>query len=385
MSKKEKDIQINKPLEKFGVYDGSAVFIGAYIVMLLLQFLLYIVLTITKVPVGEAENAFDKTVAYACIVVAINEVAFLVAPFLYSKIKIRKVYVGCGLAERVNPTYLLLAAATGLLCLFAFGPVSTLVNSLFANIGFSASVSPSATTVGEFIAYVVISAIVPGFCEEFLFRGHVQRGFTGRGYLFGLLTSSLLFAIMHGSPVQLVYQFFVGAMCGLLYIFTRSLWTSVIAHFTSNLAVLVLDFSLTSAGVNYVTVTGELVGIYAGVTVAGIALLVGAMYLLYRLAAKKRDLYGELKQIKGASPKAWNARLTLLGQTDEERAKAKEEQAFRLSQIEGAATPEIKEMLIQRYESEDKKLNKMDTRGIILCFAIPGVIFILNTILGFVQ
>ena len=109
------------------------------------------------------------------------------------------------------------------------------------------------------------------------------------------------------------------------------------------------------------------------------------MYLLYRLAAKKRDLYGDLKQIKGASPKAWNARLTVLGQTDEERAKAKEEQAFRLSQIEGAATPEIKEMLIQRYESEDKKLNKMDTRGIILCFAIPGVIFILNTILGFVQ
>lgn len=39
MSKKGRQNVINKPLEKeFGVYDASAVFIGAYIVMLLLQF-----------------------------------------------------------------------------------------------------------------------------------------------------------------------------------------------------------------------------------------------------------------------------------------------------------------------------------------------------------
>ena len=77
MSKKRRQNEINKPLENtFGVYDGSAVFIGAYIVMLLLQFLFYIVLTITKVPIGDAENAFDGTVAYACITVVINELAF---------------------------------------------------------------------------------------------------------------------------------------------------------------------------------------------------------------------------------------------------------------------------------------------------------------------
>ena len=65
MSKKGRQNVINKPLEKeFGVYDASAVFIGAYIVMLLLQFLFYLVLTITKVPtVGE--DGFAATVAYA--------------------------------------------------------------------------------------------------------------------------------------------------------------------------------------------------------------------------------------------------------------------------------------------------------------------------------
>ena len=54
MSKKKNETEINKPLDKkFGVYDASAVFIGAYIVMLLLQFLFYVVLTIPTCPWAE--------------------------------------------------------------------------------------------------------------------------------------------------------------------------------------------------------------------------------------------------------------------------------------------------------------------------------------------
>ena len=385
MSKKGRQNVINKPLEKeFGVYDASAVFIGAYIVMLLLQFLFYIVLTITKVPTG-GEDGFDTTVAYSCIAVVINELAFLSAPFLYSKIKSRKVYLGSGLAEKVKPVYLALAALVGILTLFAFAPAATLINSGFSALGFTGSTAPSATSIGELIAYVCVSALLPAFCEEFLFRGHVARGFSGKGYLFGVLASSALFAVMHGSPIQLVYQFFLGAVCSLLVIFTRSLWTSVIAHFISNLAVLLLDYGLTSAGINYVTPTGASAGIMVGTTVAGIAALVALMYLIYRMVIKERGIEGEVRAVKGANPKAWNMRLALIAEDEEKRAKRREEQAFRASQIQNAATPEVREMLMQRYESEDKKTSKTDTRALIFCFAFPVVIFILNTILGFVE
>lgn len=385
MSKKGRQNVINKPLEKeFGVYDASAVFIGAYIVMLLLQFLFYIVLTITKVPTG-GEDGFDTTVAYSCIAVVINELAFLSAPFLYSKIKSRKVYLGSGLAEKVKPVYLALAALVGILTLFAFAPVATLVTSGLSALGFTGSTAQSATSIGELIAYVCVSALLPAFCEEFLFRGHVARGFSGKGYLFGVLASSALFAVMHGSPVQLVYQFFLGAVCSLLVIFTRSLWTSVIAHFISNLAVLLLDYGLTSAGINYVTPTGASAGIMVGTTVAGIAALVALMYLIYRMVIKERGIEGEVRAVKGANPKAWNMRLALIAEDEEKRAKRREEQAFRASQIQNAATPEVREMLMQRYESEDKKTSKTDTRALIFCFAFPVVIFILNTILGFVE
>ena len=385
MSKKGRQNVINKPLEKeFGVYDASAVFIGAYIVMLLLQFLFYIVLTITKVPTG-GEDGFDTTVAYSCIAVVINELAFLSAPFLYSKIKSRKVYLGSGLAEKVKPVYLALAALVGILTLFAFAPAATLINSGFSALGFAGSTAPSATSIGELIAYICVSALLPAFCEEFLFRGHVARGFSGKGYLFGVLASSALFAVMHGSPVQLVYQFFLGAVCSLLVIFTRSLWTSVIVHFISNLAVLLLDYGLTSAGINYVTPTGASAGIMVGTTVAGIAALVALMYLIYRMVIKERGIEGEVRAVKGANPKAWNMRLALIAEDEEKRAKRREEQAFRASQIQNAATPEVREMLMQRYESEDKKTSKTDTRALIFCFAFPVVIFILNTILGFVE
>ena len=385
MSKRSRQDEINKPLEKqFGLYDGSAVFIGAYIVMLLLQFLFYIVLTITDVPIG-GEDGFDTTVAYSCIAVVINELAFLSAPFLYSKIKSRKVYLGSGLAEKVKPVYLALAALVGILTLFAFAPAATLINSGFSALGFTGSTAPSATSIGELIAYVCVSALLPAFCEEFLFRGHVARGFSGKGYLFGVLASSALFAVMHGSPIQLVYQFFLGAVCSLLVIFTRSLWTSVIVHFISNLAVLLLDYGLTSAGIDYVTPTGASAGIMVGTTVAGIAALVALMYLIYRMVIKERGIEGEVRAVKGANPKAWNMRLALIAEDEEKRAKRREEQAFRASQIQNAATPEVREMLMQRYESEDKKTSKTDTRALIFCFAFPVVIFILNTILGFVE
>lgn len=385
MSKKGRQNVINKPLEKeFGVYDASAVFIGAYIVMLLLQFLFYIVLTITKVPTG-GEDGFDTTVAYSCIAVVINELAFLSAPFLYSKIKSRKVYLGSGLAEKVKPVYLALAALVGILTLFAFAPVATLVTSGLSALGFTGSTAQSATSIGELIAYICVSALLPAFCEEFLFRGHVARGFSGKGYLFGVLASSALFAVMHGSPIQLVYQFFLGAVCSLLVIFTRSLWTSVIVHFISNLAVLLLDYGLTSAGIDYVTLTGASAGIMVGTAVAGIAALVAIMYLIYRMVIKERGIEGEVRAVKGANPKAWNMRLALIAEDEEKRAKRREEQAFRASQIQNAATPEVREMLMQRYESEDKKTSKTDTRALIFCFAFPVVIFILNTILGFVE
>ena len=200
-----------------------------------------------------------------------------------------------------------------------------------------------------------------------------------------MLASSALFAVMHGSPIQLVYQFFLGAVCSLLVIFTRSLWTSVIVHFISNLAVLLLDYGLTSAGIDYVTLTGASAGIMVGTTVAGIAALVALMYLIYRMVIKERGIEGEVRAVKGANPKAWNMRLALIAEDEEKRAKRREEQAFRASQIQNAATPEVREMLMQRYESEDKKTSKTDTRALIFCFAFPVVIFILNTILGFVE
>ncbi len=304
---------------------------------------------------------------------------------MYSKIKSRKVYLGSGLAEKVKPVYLALAALVGILTLFAFAPAATLINSGFSALGFTGSTAPSATSIGELIAYICVSALLPAFCEEFLFRGHVARGFSGKGYLFGVLASSALFAVMHGSPVQLVYQFFLGAVCSLLVIFTRSLWTSVIVHFISNLAVLLLDYGLTSAGINYVTPTGASAGIMVGTTVAGIAALVALMYLIYRMVIKERGIEGEVRAVKGANPKAWNMRLALIAEDEEKRAKRREEQAFRASQIQNAATPEVREMLMQRYESEDKKTSKTDTRALIFCFAFPVVIFILNTILGFVE
>ena len=73
-----------KKLFRWEPSDGSAVFLGSYVLKLLLQVIIVIVLGVTDV-----DPDFSKTIAYACIITSSNEIAFLLTPLAYGKIKSR--------------------------------------------------------------------------------------------------------------------------------------------------------------------------------------------------------------------------------------------------------------------------------------------------------
>jgi membrane protease YdiL (CAAX protease family) len=88
------------------------------------------------------------------------------------------------------------------------------------------------------LVYVMASPL----CEETLFRGLVFRGFVRRfGPGMSLLFTSLLFAIMHGTMIQLVIMFGLGLYFGFLVHLTGSLWAGILAHALNNAAVLLLS------------------------------------------------------------------------------------------------------------------------------------------------
>lgn len=77
--------------------------------------------------------------------------------------------------------------------------------------------------------------ILGPFCEEFVFRGVIFRGYKNSGPVFwSVFWSALLFGLMHLNFNQAAYAIALGIMFGLLVEATGSLWSSVIVHMFFN-------------------------------------------------------------------------------------------------------------------------------------------------------
>ena len=73
------------------------------------------------------------------------------------------------------------------------------------------------------------------FCEEFVFRGVIYRGYKNSGpVLWSIFWSALLFGLMHLNFNQAAYAIAIGIMFALLVEATGSLWSSTIAHMIFN-------------------------------------------------------------------------------------------------------------------------------------------------------
>lgn len=86
-----------------------------------------------------------------------------------------------------------------------------------------------------FVLMLFLIGIFGPFCEEFVFRGAIFRGYKNSGPVFwSIFWSGLLFGLMHLNFNQAPYAFALGIMFGLLVEATGSLCSSVIAHMVIN-------------------------------------------------------------------------------------------------------------------------------------------------------
>lgn len=85
---------------------------------------------------------------------------------------------------------------------------------------------------------MVYMILFVGIGEELLFRGIIQQDLSRAfGWKWGLLGASLLFSVMHltwRSVPELGFVFVAGLILGLLYLRTKSLVASIIAHGINN-------------------------------------------------------------------------------------------------------------------------------------------------------
>lgn len=93
----------------------------------------------------------------------------------------------------------------------------------------------TAYSMTEFIAIVIVIAVTPAICEEFLFRGFVLSNFekvTKRTA--AIFFSGLLFALFHFHPFNLIPLAVLGIYLSFTVYHSGSIFTAIVCHFINN-------------------------------------------------------------------------------------------------------------------------------------------------------
>lgn len=127
---------------------------------------------------------------------------------------------------------------------------SDMVQTNFSFFGLQNSVnmSESVSNPLEIVLYIISTAIVPAFAEEFAFRGIFMGTLRKFGDSFAIITSAIVFGAMHGNIVQIPFAFILGLVFAYVDCKTNSILPSIIIHFLNNFYAVMLDV-LQSTGV----------------------------------------------------------------------------------------------------------------------------------------
>ncbi|MCS7018225.1 MAG: CPBP family intramembrane glutamic endopeptidase [Cytophagales bacterium] len=97
----------------------------------------------------------------------------------------------------------------------------------------------------ELVLGLLVIAVIPGFCEEWLFRGFLQQRLQ---QLFGnkhvaVWVAAVLFSIFHLQFYGFVPRALLGAIFGYLFVFTGNLALPMLAHFFNNAYTMLLMYA----------------------------------------------------------------------------------------------------------------------------------------------
>ncbi len=86
----------------------------------------------------------------------------------------------------------------------------------------------------QIVLSFITTAIVPGICEEFLFRGAIMTNLKPYGKAPAIIISAVLFGLMHQNAGQLLYATAAGLVLGWVAYETGSIWCGILMHFLNN-------------------------------------------------------------------------------------------------------------------------------------------------------
>ncbi len=216
--------------------------------------------------------------------------SFLIPSFLLTLfLRGGKVFERCGYSLKIEKHALLLIPATIAVALVV-SYINTRIMSVFGvEEAYSALLGEGGDKYSgyQIVLLYISGALVPAFCEEVLFRGRILANLAPYGKTGAIVISSVLFALMHQNPYQILYTAAAGIMLGMAYIKTGSIWLGTVIHFVNNAYSVTNDVIYTNAP----GVATDVVLLLLQVAVVGVGIFCLVKYLLIekKLKAKKFD------------------------------------------------------------------------------------------------
>lgn len=98
-----------------------------------------------------------------------------------------------------------------------------------------AVVREARTRAPSFLLALLALGVAPGFGEEILFRGFLQRGLSARlGPRWGVALAAALFALAHFDPIHSSVAFVLGVYLGVVTQLAGSIRTAILCHVLNN-------------------------------------------------------------------------------------------------------------------------------------------------------
>ncbi len=115
--------------------------------------------------------------------------------------------------------------------------VATFFNTILTLFGYSSTSSGTVVTSYPFWLFlinIIVTAVLPGICEETAHRGMLLKGLSGHEQVKALVISSLLFGFMHMNIEQFFYATLIGLLVGYVALICDSIYPAIIVHFMNN-------------------------------------------------------------------------------------------------------------------------------------------------------
>ncbi len=98
-------------------------------------------------------------------------------------------------------------------------------------------------TGSDFIFNLLLIAVLPAIAEEFFFRGYLQRVLQGKWNIhLAVWITAAVFSLFHLQYSGFLPRLILGAALGYVFVWSKSLWPSIILHFINNAAAVVAVF-----------------------------------------------------------------------------------------------------------------------------------------------